>query len=76
MNDPIKIDYLIKQVMNGETTVEKVQSKLTTDVEYAEHAMYTLTKYYIRDVFGPGTNVKLREFLNEIIKDQMESFNE
>ena len=67
MNDPTQIDYLLKGV---------VQSKLITDVEYAEHAMYTLTKYYIRDVFGPGTNMLLRKFLDEIIKDQMESFNE
>jgi len=67
MNDPIKIDCLIQGV---------IQNKLVTDVEYAEHAMYTLTKYYIRDVFGPGTNMLLREFLDEIIKDQMESFNE
>ena len=67
MNDPIKVDLLVQGV---------IQNKLITDVEYAEHAMYTLTKYYIRDVFGPGTNVQLREFLNDIIKDQMESFNE
>jgi hypothetical protein len=67
MNDPIKIDYLKK----GE-----VRSRLISDEESAENAMYTLTRYYIRDVFGPGTNVILREFLDEIIKDQMESFNE
>jgi len=67
MNDPIKINYLKK----GE-----VQSRLISDKESAENAMYTLTRYYIRDVFGPGTNVILREFLDEIIKDQMESFNE
>ena len=67
MNDPIKIDLLVQGV---------IQNKLVTDVEYAEHSMYTLTKYYIRDVFGPGTNVQLREFLDEIIKDQKESFNE
>jgi hypothetical protein len=67
MNDPTQIDYLLKGV---------VQSRLISDKEYAENAMYTLTKYYIRDVFGPGTNVQLREFLNDIIKDQMESFNE
>ena len=67
MNDPIKINYLKK----GE-----IRTRLISDKESAENAMYTLTKYYIRDVFGPGTNVQLREFLNEIIKDQMESFNE
>jgi hypothetical protein len=67
MNDPIKLDYLKKGI---------VLSKLITDETYAEHAMYTLTKYYIRDVFGPGTNIELRQFLNDIIKDQMESFNE
>jgi|TARA_R110000868_G_scaffold239439_2_gene493900 hypothetical protein len=67
MNDPIKIDYLKKGV---------VQSRLISDEESAEHAMYTLTKYYIRDVFGPGTNMQLRQFLDDIIKDQMESFNE
>jgi hypothetical protein len=39
-------------------------------------AMYTLTKYYIRDVFGPGTNMQLRQFLDDIIRDQKESFNE
>ena len=66
INDPIKIDYY----------KEKYLSKSITDQEYAEHCMYSLTKYYIRDVFGPGTNVQLRMFLNEIIKDQMESFNE
>ena len=67
MNDPIKVDLLVQGV---------IQNKLITDVEYAEHAMYTLTKYYIRDVFGPGTNMLLREFLDEIIVDQRESFNE
>ena len=66
MNDPIKLDNL-KFIHLG---------KLITDQEYAEYSMYSLAKYYIRDVFGPGTNVILREFLDEIIKDQMESFNE
>jgi hypothetical protein len=45
-----------------------------TDV--CKYCMYNLTKYYIRDVFKPVTNMELREFLNDIIKDQMESFNE
>ena len=67
MNDPIKIDYLKKGV---------VQSRLISDKEYAENAMYSLVRFYVRDVFKPGTNVQLREFLDEIIKDQMESFNE
>ena len=68
MNDPIKIDYLNKKGLFHYDTI--------TDQEYAEYCMYNLTKYYIRDVFGPGTNVQLRMFLNDIIKDQMESFNE
>ena len=66
INDPIKIDYYR----------EKYLSKSITDQEYAEHCMYSLVRFYVRDVFKPGTNVQLREFLNDIIKDQMESFNE
>lgn len=68
MNDPIKIDYLSRKGL--------VQTKSITDQEYAEYCMYNLVKYYIRDVFGPGTNVNLREFLDETIKDQMETFND
>ena len=66
MNDPIKIEYL----------KFKHLGQLITDQEYAEYSMYSLAKYYIRDVFGPGTNVQLRMFLDDIIKEQMESFNE
>ena len=66
MNDPMKLDHF----------KEKYLSKSITDQEYSQHCMYSLVKYYIRDVFGPATNVNLREFLDEIIKDQMESFNE
>jgi hypothetical protein len=47
-----------------------------TDADYAEILMYKLVKYYMRDVFKPVTNMELREFLDDIIKDQMESFNE
>ena len=68
MNDPIKIAYLNKKGL--------VKTKSLTDQEHSEYCMYNLTKYYIRDVFRPGTNVQLREFLNETIKDQKESFNE
>ena len=66
MNDPIKLDNL----------KFKHLGKLITDQEYAEYSMYSLAKYYIRDVFGPGTNVQLRMFLDDIIREQMESFNE
>jgi hypothetical protein len=66
MSDPIQIDNL----------KFKYLGKLITDEEYAEHSMYTLTKYYIRDVFGPGTNMQLHQFLDDIIRDQKESFNE
>ena len=66
MNDPITIDYF----------KEKYLSKSITDQEYAEHCMYSLVKYYIRDVFKPGTNVQLSMFLQETIKDQMETFND
>lgn len=66
MNDPMKIDYF----------KEKYLSKSITNQEYAEHCMYSLVKYYIRDVFKPGTNMQLRMFINETIKDQMETFNE
>ena len=66
MNDPMKIDYF----------KEKYLSKSITNQEYAEHCMYSLVKYYIRDVFKPGTNMQLRMFINETIKDQMETFND
>lgn len=66
MNDPMKIDYF----------KEKYLSKSITNQEYAENCMYSLVKYYIRDVFKPGTNMQLRMFINETIKDQMETFNE
>jgi hypothetical protein len=66
MNDPTQIDHLTKKYL----------SKSITDQEYAEYCMYSLVKYYIRDVFKPGTNVQLSMFLQETIKDQMETFND
>tara|TARA_R110001632_G_scaffold88326_1_gene191242 strand:- start:106 stop:321 length:216 start_codon:yes stop_codon:yes gene_type:complete len=66
INDPIKIDYYR----------EKYLSKSITDQEYAEHCMYSLVRFYVRYVFKPGTNVQLREFVDVIIKDQMETFND
>ena len=66
MNDPMQINYF----------KEKYLSKSITDQEYAEYCMYNLVKYYIRDVFRPGTNVNLRVFLDETIRDQMETFND
>ena len=80
-------EKLIEHYKKAAKTRDKFKTNLPNDLgneyksnigdkDYAEQCMYHLTKYYIRDVFGPGTNVQLREFLDDIIKDQMESFNE